>query len=70
MPIKTILAACAVGAIVWLVAGWSILVIEAEHQLYEQENACIAQHIAQGVERKDIKRTNGGCTVVKYTVKN
>ncbi|APD18141.1 hypothetical protein [Vibrio phage JSF7] len=68
MPIKTILAACAVGAIVWAsVLNYAVPAFNAEMEAYKQENACIARYIAQGVERKDIKRTNGGCAVVKYS---
>lgn len=42
-------------------------IIKADLILYKQEGQCISNLIKQGVERKDIKASNGGCTVIKYT---
>jgi hypothetical protein len=51
-------AALYVEALPSIVKDWN----EAEKR-YQDENKCIAKLVALGVERKEIKRGNGGCYV-------
>lgn len=42
------------------------IVLHHDMQQYKAEGVCIAQFIAQGVERKDIKTHDGSCSVITY----
>lgn len=67
MSIKTTILAYAIGFI--LVAQiFMIKVIpafEAEMNIWNQENQCIAVLVSLGVERSNIKRTGGTCEINK-----
>jgi len=43
--------------------------VHKEYAMYKIEGKCIAKHIAQEVERRDIKTHKGTCWVQKGTVK-
>ena len=60
---------CLIAVAVLLVVMTSIVVALTSYgtasALYQQEAACIAKHIAAGIERSDIIVTQGHCSVRK-----
>lgn len=52
-----------VGLVLGSLVASAVASYDEEKELWDKENKCIAEHIRQGVERKDIARDRGACYV-------
>lgn len=69
MKLSMFLSVLALGALAWYVIfSLAIPALDIELEKVRNENACIRYYVARGVERADIKRVDGDCTVITYQV--
>lgn len=65
MKLSMFICALALGALSWYTVLFvAVPVIKYDMAQWRSENECIAYHIARGVERKNILRNSGDCTVI------
>jgi len=57
-----------VGTAILLLWGSAIVNYDISKAQYDSENACISHWIIQGVERSNIVRANGTCTIVNNQI--